>query len=170
MTISAPSLAATTTSGTISGPRGQSSFTRSVSGSGDQRSIDVTRTTASGRVVEDQVSITRNPDGSATRDATRTGANGQTASDSLIYSAPQGGVRTITGTVTDEAGQTGSVSGTLTSSSAGEAQSISYTNQAGETATHATDSTHSGDTTTIGVANTGFSGATRDYQEIVTTA
>jgi len=162
--------AATTTSGTVSGPQGQSSFTRSVSGSGDQRSIDVTRTTASGRVIQDQISITRNADGSATRDATRTGPDGQTASDSLIYSAPQGGVRTISGTVTNEAGQTGAVSGTRTSTATGEAQSISYTNQAGETATHATESEHSGDTTTIDVANTGFSGTTHDHQEVITTA
>ncbi|HTZ69590.1 MAG TPA: hypothetical protein VMB71_02975 [Acetobacteraceae bacterium] len=148
-------------SGTISSSKwGNGSFATTASRSGDVKTVDGTRTYASGRTASDSVTITRNADGSMTRDATVTRANGKIVQRDLTYSASQGGTRTVSGTITQGNGTVDQVSGTSTHTQGDSDIALLLTNPSGLTATHNEMVTTSGNTTSSTSSGTGFDGKT----------
>ncbi len=91
-------------SGTISGGSlGVGNFTRTISNAGNVETIATQVAYAGGKNVSRDATITRNADGSITKDVSITLANGNTIQRDINLSKRQDGTRTITGSITNSA-------------------------------------------------------------------
>ena len=148
-----------TQTGTISGGKlGTGSYTRTASTAGNVKTIDSTSAYASGKTTSDTVTITRNADGSVSRDSTYTRPNGKTGQRDITLGASQNGVRSVTGTQTGTSGAVDQIAGTRSNQLDGVDSSITLTNQSGLTEVRNDLVSTSGSITTSTINGTNFSG------------
>jgi len=150
------------------GPLGSGTFTRTTQSQGDTVTISGTRTSTSGQTVTDQISITRNADGSITRDSTYTNALGKSVQRDVTLGALQDDTRSVTGTITDASGAVDQVAGTWSTAAGGYNEALTLTNAAGQTATAAIAYAQTGSLDTTGITGTNFSGAAISQQNTET--
>jgi hypothetical protein len=180
MTFPAPSSAATpmsisglgaSPSGTVTGTftggvLGGGNFTRVFATSGDTETIDGGKTNASGQSVSDTIRITRNSDGTITRESSYTNLAGKTVTRDVTLGALNDGTRSITGTQTDANGGTEQIGGTLTPGAAGAYNAaLTFTNANGQAATAALAYAQAGSVDTTSVTGTNYTGGAINWQE-----
>jgi hypothetical protein len=159
-------------SGTISGGSlGVGNFTRTISNTGNVESIATQIAYAGGKDVSRDATVTRNLDGSITKDVSITLANGNTIQRDTTLGRKQDGTRTITGSIVSSTNQVlDTISGTQVNNGSGTVSvGLTLTNTAGKNATlNDLIVTTNGTYSTSSLTGTNFSGDLLSPQTIET--